>query len=238
MDRLNPSDFIIEGPTQSGQNNFQNRIAVGAAILLGVIVLMVLFGPLLSGYDVETISADRNLPPSAAHWFGTDTLGRDVFIRVCAGGRVSVAIGLTGALVVVVLGSLYGGLAALWGGAADEIMMRLVDILSSVPHLLVVILLSVHGAAGSRADAANRAVGLCACGAAHGYPPRKDRPAAPHPQHAQFDYRRRDLPHPGLYFQRSVFELCGSRRPAAADELGRAGLRRGLRDALDPKLRR
>ena len=159
MDRLNPSDFIIEGPTQSQRSDFaqkpvsygrdawrrfrQNRIAVGATILLGVIVLMVLFGPLLSGCDVETISADRNLPPSAAHWFGTDTLGRDLFTRVCAGGRVSVAIGLTGALVVVVLGSLYGGLAALLGGAADEIMMRLVDILSSVPHLLVVILLSV-----------------------------------------------------------------------------------------------
>ncbi len=159
MDVLRPADFIIEGPDAAGKSDFaqkpvsygldawrrfrRNRVALGAAILLIVLVLMVVFGPMLSGYDVETMSRERNLAPSAAHWFGTDTLGRDLFTRVCAGGRVSIAIGLVGALVVVLLGSLYGGIAALFGGAVDMALLRIVDVLSSIPHLLVVILISV-----------------------------------------------------------------------------------------------
>ncbi len=159
MNALKPSDFVIEGPQQAENSGFaarpvgygldawrrfrKNNAATGAALLLLVILLMVIVGPALSGYDAETISADRNMAPSAAHWFGTDSLGRDLFTRVWSGGRVSVAIGLVGALVVVVLGSLYGGLAALLGGTADNILMRIVDVLSSIPHLLVVILVSV-----------------------------------------------------------------------------------------------
>lgn len=159
MELPKPSDFVIEGPQEATKADFaarpmsyaldawrrfrKNKVAMGAGLLLALVAIMVLVGPLLSGYEADTISPDRNMAPSAAHWFGTDTLGRDLFTRVWAGGRVSVAIGLVGAVTVVLLGSLYGGLAALFGGAADNIMMRIVDILSSVPHLLVVILISV-----------------------------------------------------------------------------------------------
>ncbi len=159
---MNPNDFIIEGassaaeqeriasaPATYGQDAWRrfrrNRAALGAAVLLLVLVLMTAFGPLLSGYPVTERAnpAQRNLPPSAEHWFGTDTMGRDLFTRTCAGGRVSVAIGLAGAAIVFAAGTLYGGMAALLGGTADNLMMRVVDILSSVPNLLVVILISV-----------------------------------------------------------------------------------------------
>ena len=106
---------------------------------------MVIFGPLISGYSIteSTNTAVRNKPPSPEHWFGTDTMGRDLFTRVCVGGRASIAIGLAGAAIVIVIGSLYGGFAALLGGRADMIMMRIADIFSSVPNLLVIILISV-----------------------------------------------------------------------------------------------
>ena len=161
MNGFSTSDFIIEGPDQAQENAFaskpitygrdawkrfvRNKVAVAAAVLLSLIVLMVIFGPMISGYPIteSASTAVRNAPPSAEHWFGTDVMGRDLFTRVCAGGRVSIVIGLAGAVIVIVLGSLYGGFAALLGGRADMVMMRAVDILSSVPNLLIIILISV-----------------------------------------------------------------------------------------------
>ena len=122
----------------------KNKLALSAAILLVLIVLFTLLGPLLSPYDFTAQNVlNRNQAPSAQHWFGTDALGRDLFTRVAVGGRVSIAIGICGALIVAVVGCIYGGLAAYFGGAVDMLMMRIVDILSSVPNLLLVILLSV-----------------------------------------------------------------------------------------------
>ena len=158
---LNPSDFVIQGPRADQQEVFaakpvtygrdawnrfrKNRVALAVALLLVLLVLMVIFGPAISGYDIaERANAKaRNLAPSLEHLMGTDGMGRDLFTRVCAGGRVSIAIGLTGAAIVIVVGSLYGGLSALLGGRADMVMMRVVDVLSSVPNLLVVILISI-----------------------------------------------------------------------------------------------
>lgn len=159
---FSPKDFVIEGVSsaeeqerlasrpvtyaQDAWNRFKkNKVAVAAAILLILLVLSVILGPLVSGYPIaERANARaRNLAPSAEHWFGTDSMGRDLFTRTCVGGRASIAIGLAGAAIVIVLGSIYGGLAALLGGRADDLMMRVVDILSSVPNLLVIILISV-----------------------------------------------------------------------------------------------
>ena len=159
---FSPNDFVIEGVSSTEEQERlasrpvtyardawsrfrKNKIAVAAAILLLLLVLLVVFGPLVSAYPVaERANARaRNLAPSAEHWFGTDSMGRDLFTRTCIGGRASIAIGLTGAVIVIVLGSLYGGLAALLGGRADDLMMRVVDIFSSVPNLLVIILVSV-----------------------------------------------------------------------------------------------
>ena len=162
MRELTAKDFIIEGaasasdqeriasrPATYGQDAWRrfrrNKVAIAAAVLLLLLLLLAVFGPMLSGYPVRerTNAAARNLPPGGTHWFGTDTMGRDLFTRTCVGGRASLAIGLAGAAIVIVIGTLYGGLAALLGGAADNLMMRVVDILSSVPNLLVIILVSV-----------------------------------------------------------------------------------------------
>ncbi len=120
-----------------------NKIAVIALIVLIGLVLMCVFAPMLSPYDYEVISDARNEDPSAAHWFGTDRLGRDMWTRVWMGGRVSIIIGLTGALISMTLGCIYGGIAAYFGGLVDTIMMRIVEVLIAVPYLIVVILMSV-----------------------------------------------------------------------------------------------
>ena len=122
----------------------KNKLALGAGGLLVLIVLFTLLVPVLSPYEftAQDMMA-RNQTPTAQHWFGTDSLGRDLLVRVAQGGRVSIAIGICGALIVAVVGCIYGGLAAYFGGTVDMLMMRVVDILSSVPNLLLVILLSV-----------------------------------------------------------------------------------------------
>lgn len=122
----------------------QNKVAVAAMIVLMFLGILILFGPMISSYDYTAIDKKaRNVFPNAQHWFGTDKLGRDLFARVWQGGRVSLAIGIIGALVSSVIGCIYGGVAAYIGGAVDNIMMRIVEVLISVPYLIIVVLMSV-----------------------------------------------------------------------------------------------
>ena len=144
----NEGEILAEKPMtylQDAWRRFKkNKVALMAALLLLMIALFVVIVPFVSPYDFSAQDLlSRNQTPDGTHWFGTDTLGRDLFTRVAVGGRVSIAIGICGALIVAVVGCLYGGLSAYFGGAVDMLMMRIVDILSSVPNLLVVILLSV-----------------------------------------------------------------------------------------------
>ena len=119
-------------------------MALIALIILTILIVMVLIGPAISGYEFEEVDKTaRNMGPSASHWFGTDKLGRDLFARVWQGGRVSILIGLVGALVSAVIGCLYGGIAAYFGGIVDDVMMRILEVIISIPYLIVVILLSV-----------------------------------------------------------------------------------------------
>ena len=105
---------------------------------------MVIFGPKISGYAFEEIDTNAiNQAPSGKHWFGTDALGRDIFARVWQAGRVSLLIGITGAVISSVVGCIYGGIAAYFGGIVDDIMMRIVEVLLSIPYLIIVILISV-----------------------------------------------------------------------------------------------
>ena len=122
----------------------QNKMALIALIILTILIVMVLIGPAISGYEFEEVDKTaRNMGPRASHWFGTDKLGRDLFARVWQGGRVSILIGLVGALVSAVIGCLYGGIAAYFGGIVDDVMMRILEVIISIPYLIVVILLSV-----------------------------------------------------------------------------------------------
>jgi len=108
------------------------------------LIVMVCIGPVISGYNFEQMDTSAiNQKPSAEHWFGTDSLGRDLFARVWQGGRVSIMIGVVGAVVASVIGCIYGGIASYFGGIVDDIMMRIVEVLLSIPYLIIVILISV-----------------------------------------------------------------------------------------------
>ena len=122
----------------------ENKIALVALIVLLLLIVMVCIGPAISGYNFEQMDTSAiNQKPSAEHWFGTDSLGRDLFARVWQAGRVSLAIGVVGAVVASVIGCIYGGIASYFGGIVDDIMMRIVEVLLSIPYLIIVILISV-----------------------------------------------------------------------------------------------
>lgn len=118
--------------------------AMIAAIVLLLILLFAIFAPMLSPYDYDQqVRTDRNQFPSWQHPFGTDKLGRDLFVRTMYGARISLSIGVIASLINLTIGVLYGGISGYLGGRMDDIMMRIVDILYSIPLLLYVILLQV-----------------------------------------------------------------------------------------------
>ncbi len=122
----------------------QNKIAMIAIGVLIIIGILTIIGQYLNGFSYESMdSSVINQNPDSTHWFGTDELGRDVFSRIWKAGRVSIVIGLTAAFVSSFVGCIYGGISAFFGGRVDNIMMRIIEILMSVPYLLVVILISL-----------------------------------------------------------------------------------------------
>ncbi|MBM7870055.1 oligopeptide transport system permease protein [Clostridium pascui] len=122
----------------------QNKVAMFSMVLLGIIMLMCIIGPLISPHDYSVQNTDKmNLSPNSEYWFGTDNLGRDLFSRLWIGGRVSITIGIIGTIIEVVIGCIYGGISGYFGGKVDDIMMRIVEILISIPYMLIVIILSI-----------------------------------------------------------------------------------------------
>jgi oligopeptide transport system permease protein len=122
----------------------KNKLAVFGMWALGLITLACLFGPLLSHYGYEEQNLDLGAArPSAAHWLGTDTLGRDLLVRLLSGGRVSLGVGLAATFVALTIGVVYGAVAGFVGGKRDAFMMRTVDIIYSLPFPIFVILLMV-----------------------------------------------------------------------------------------------
>lgn len=121
----------------------QNKLAIFGVIVLIIVTLLAIFVPIFSPYSYREQLGLYNTPPSAANWFGTDDLGRDMFVRVWQGARISLLIGITAAIIDLIIGVLWGSISGLAGGRLDNIMMRIADILSAVPYLLVVIILLV-----------------------------------------------------------------------------------------------
>ena len=127
----------------------QNKTAMAALFVLIWLISMAIFGPLFSSYSYSEIHLESvNQPPSAQYWFGSDDLGRDVFCRVFWGARISLFIGIAAALIDMVIGVLWGSIAAYLGGKTEEFMMRFCDVLYSIPHLLVAIFLTVIRGSG------------------------------------------------------------------------------------------
>ena len=123
----------------------QNRMAVIATIIFAVILLLCLIGPLFfAQHSGETNDlANTFKKPSISHWFGTDDLGRDLFVRTLEGGRISLAVGFLATAVSLLIGVVYGSMAGYIGGRTDAFLMRIVDILYSLPFTIFVILLMV-----------------------------------------------------------------------------------------------
>ena len=120
----------------------KNKLAMIGLAFLAVMVVLSIAVPMLSKYGFETQNIEiKNSLPSLEHPFGTDKLGRDIFVRVMYGGRISLSIAFASALICLIIGILYGGIAGYVGGKVDMVMMRFVDILDSVPTLLYVILI-------------------------------------------------------------------------------------------------
>lgn len=121
----------------------QNKLAMLGLIIITLVVFLVLAGPTLSQKNYQFIDTSiKNLPPSAEHWFGTDEMGRDIFTRVCYGGRASILIGITCTFVSFVIGTMMGGIAGFFGGKVDDLIMRLVEVIASIPYLVLVVILS------------------------------------------------------------------------------------------------
>ena len=158
MAELTPDKFKIIGFSQEDANRIdrptisywqdawrrlkKNPVAMASMIVLGILIVMVIVGPIIRGYDYETMNvAEKNLGPSSKYWFGTDNLGRDLFSRIWVGARASLIIALVATALKLVFGTVYGALMAHFGGWVDEILMRIIEVLNSIPSLLLTILI-------------------------------------------------------------------------------------------------
>ena len=119
-------------------------MAVAGGSFVVLLAIAAFLWPLLSryGYEEQDLALGAR-PPSAAHWMGTDYLGRDLLVRILCGCQISLAVGLIAAMVSLVIGTVYGALAGYQGGRTDGVMMRVVDILYVLPYMFMVILLVI-----------------------------------------------------------------------------------------------
>ncbi len=120
-----------------------DKAAVISLILLGLIILFALIAPLLPVEPNATNIANRLQPPSAGHWFGTDEVGRDYFARVIYGGRVSLLVGFLAMLTSLTIGVAVGTISGFCGGIVDMVLMRIVDVLYSIPWMILVTVVSI-----------------------------------------------------------------------------------------------
>ena len=140
-----PNTYIGQFLSQDNRERLRSnrKVQIGAALFFGIL-LICLAAPFLSERSYETTHLEYGAqPPSADHFFGTDDLGRDLFVRTLIGGRISIAVGLAATAVAFLIGVSYGMIAGYAGGKAESYMMRFVDILYSIPFILMVILLTV-----------------------------------------------------------------------------------------------
>jgi peptide/nickel transport system permease protein len=122
----------------------QNSSAVIGFVVAVLLVLIAIFAPLIAPYPYAKQDLSRTrAAPSAQHIFGTDELGRDIFSRIVWGSRFSLSVGVLAVLVGTVTGMLFGAFAGYFGGVVDDIIMRLVDVLQSIPGILLAITISV-----------------------------------------------------------------------------------------------
>lgn len=155
---LTPEKFKIIGFTQEEANKIdrptisywqdawrrlrKNPVAMVSMMVLALLIVMVIIGPHMRGYDYINMNVlEKNQSASAKYWFGTDSLGRDLFSRVWVGARASIIIALVATALKLVIGTLYGAAMAHFGGWVDDVMMRIIEVLNSLPSLLITIMI-------------------------------------------------------------------------------------------------
>lgn len=147
LDSSEKSTDDITSPSISYWKNAWVRLKKDPLAMLGIAIIIIItiasiIGPMLIAYSYDGMDiAIQNQGPSTAHWFGTDKFGRDIFVRTLYGARISLTIGFLAAFLNGVIGVLYGGFSGFIGGRIDLIMMRIVDVITSVPSLLYIILI-------------------------------------------------------------------------------------------------
>lgn len=126
----------------------KNKVAIVCAVYLAIIILMAIFVPIFSKYTISEMHSTHMsksmffvAEDGHMHVFGTDILGRDIFTRIWSGARISMIIAFAAVSVNFIVGMLYGGISGYIGGAIDNVMMRLLEIINGIPYLLIVILL-------------------------------------------------------------------------------------------------
>ncbi len=156
----NPEDFRPLTPDERASSEIQrpsktywadvwsrlkaDKLAMLGLFIITVIILFAVFAPVFSRYEYDEMDFNfSNDPPSFTHWFGCDMFGRDLFIRVMYGARISLAVGFIASFISLFIGVIYGGISGFIGGRCDNIMMRIVDVIYSVPAMIYVILLMV-----------------------------------------------------------------------------------------------
>lgn len=121
----------------------KNKLALLGLVIITLVIFLVVAGPIIAQKNYQFIDTSiKNQKPSFEYWFGTDELGRDIFTRVCYGGRISILIGVSCTFVSFIIGTMMGGIAGFFGGRVDDLIMRLVEIIASIPYLVLVIILS------------------------------------------------------------------------------------------------
>jgi len=144
---LGVSDIRGRSPWEDAWHRLlKNRAAVYSAYIMGIMLLLVVFGPMVISWEPDFTDWDyTSSPPSfeSGHWLGTDSVGRDILVRTLAGGRISLLVGIVATIVSLLIGVSYGAIAGYFGGALDRIMMRLVDIIYALPFMFFVIMLMV-----------------------------------------------------------------------------------------------
>lgn len=118
-----------------------NKVALISLIVIVIIILASMIVPSFSKFSYDSNNLDlANMKPSSEYWFGTDQLGRDIFVRCFYGARYSLMIGFAAAFINLIIGIIYGGISGFVGGRLDNIMMRIVDVLYSIPLTIYVII--------------------------------------------------------------------------------------------------
>lgn len=157
---LTQADFVTVGPDLASANKLvrtpvtywqdawrrlkKNPVAMASMVVVIILFLTCILAPILRGYDYVTmVPKDKNLDPCAQYWWGTDNLGRDLFSRVWVGARVSFVVAISCTVIQLVVGCLYGGAMGYFGGWVDELLMRIIEIISSVPGLLLTIIIMI-----------------------------------------------------------------------------------------------